>query len=109
MMARRPEVFSKPAFQKALRLQGCAESFISPITSDFRLFVPLVISRLGEDAVFKIVEDARRDLGLGPQEPAWREAVKHIVLWAEEAVATYRRDKCLERTEVEPDDDAVDR
>lgn len=48
-MARRPDVFDNVEFQASLRRLGCPESFVAPITSDFfRLFVPLVLSQLGE-------------------------------------------------------------
>lgn len=74
----------------ALSARGAAESFVSPVTSDFRLFVPLVFSRLGEDGLFDLVDGARPDFRLGPQEAAWREAAKYIVGWAEESLAAYR-------------------
>jgi hypothetical protein len=39
-MAHRPNVFSQEGFQASLRRQGYAESFVSPITSDYRLLSP---------------------------------------------------------------------
>lgn len=89
-MARRPNVFSQDEFQASLRRQGCAESFIAPITSDFRLFVPLLIREIGEEKLFAIVERARDELKLGDQQPAWREAAKYIVGWAEEQIDEYK-------------------
>ena len=92
-MAKRPNLFDRDDFQASLRRQGCPESFVSPITSDFRLFVPLVLREVGERRLFEIVDGARADLGLGPQEPAWKAACKFIVGWAEESVAQYRAAK----------------
>ena len=92
-MARRPNVFSQKSFQESLRQQGCPESFIAPVTSDFRLFVPLLIRHVGEEQLFKVVDEARQEFGLGDQEPAWRLACKHIVGWAEAEVAEYKSQK----------------
>jgi len=92
-MARRPNVFDQEEFQTSLRRQGCPESFVSPITSDFRLFVPLVFSKLGEEGLFNMVEGARDELKLGPQRPAWQVAAKHIVRWAEESIDQYKAQK----------------
>ena len=92
-MARRPNVFSQGAFQASLRHQGCTESFIAPITSDFRLFVPLVLRELGEQRLFEIAERARDELKLGDQEAAWREAAKYIVGWAVENIENYKAQK----------------
>jgi len=78
-MARRPNVFDQEEFQSSLRRQGCPESFISPITSDFRLFVPLVLSRLGEDGLFSMVETVRDELKLGPQQEARRRPSAYLV------------------------------
>jgi hypothetical protein len=95
-MARRPDVFDREGLEGSLRRQGCAESFISPTVSDFRLFVPLLLSRLGEEEVFRIVNEARDEFGLGEQEPAWRTAVRYIVGWAEEVLEEYKSQRGLE-------------
>jgi hypothetical protein len=92
-MAKRPQIFDQTAFEESLRLQGCAESFISPITSDFRLFVPIVLRYLGEDKLFQIVNSARDELKLREQDPAWRETAKYIVGWAEEQIENYKEQK----------------
>lgn len=92
-MAKRPQIFDQEAFQASLRKQGCVESFVSPITSDFKLFVPIVLRHLGEDKLFEIVNQARTELKLGNQEPAWREAAKYIVGWAEEQLEEYKAQK----------------
>jgi len=92
-MAKRPQVFDQAAFEVSLRRQGCVESFVSPITSDFKLFVPVVLRYLGEDKLFEIVNRARSELKLGDQEPAWREAAKYIVGWAEEQIEEYKAQK----------------
>lgn len=92
-MTKRPNVFDQEGFQASLRHQGCPESFISPITSDFRLFVPLVIRHLGDNGMFEIVENARAELNLGPQESVWRVACKYIAGWAEEQVDQYKTQK----------------
>ena len=92
-MAKRPQVFDQLAFEDSLRKQGCSESFIKPITSDFRLFVPVILRHLGEEKLFEIVNNARPELKLGEQAPAWREAAKYIVGWAEEQVDEYKAQK----------------
>lgn len=92
-MARRPNVFSQEAFQASLRRQGCTESFVSPITSDFRLLVPLTLRTIGEEKLLALLNDARDELKLGEQEPAWREAVKYIIGWAEEQIEDYKSQK----------------
>ncbi len=94
-MAKRPQVFDQAAFQESLRRQGCVESFVSPITSDFKLFVPIALRNLGEKRLFEIVNQARSELGLGEQDIAWREAAKYIVGWAEEQVDEYKQQKGL--------------
>jgi len=88
-MARRPDPFDEQSFRDALRRQGCPESFISPVTSDFRLFVPLVLSKLGEERLFQIVNDARSELGLGEQTPAWKLACQQTVEWAKNETNEY--------------------
>lgn len=92
-MAKRPQIFDQIAFEESLRQQGCTESFVKPITSDFRLFVPIVLRNLGEEKLFQIVNSARDELKLGEQDPAWREAVKYIVGWAEEQLEEYKAQK----------------
>lgn len=92
-MAKRPQIFEQIAFEDSLRRQGCVESFVKPISSDFRLFVPIVIRNLGEDKLFQIVNSARAELKLGEQDPAWREAAKYIVGWAEEQIELYKDQK----------------
>jgi hypothetical protein len=92
-MAKRPQIFDQEVFQESLRRQGCTESFVSPITSDFKLFVPIALRYLGEDKLFEIVNRARPELKLGEQELAWREAVKYIVGWAEEQLEEYKAQK----------------
>jgi hypothetical protein len=69
-MARGPQIFDPTAFEESLRQQGCAESFIQPITGDFRLLVPVVLKDLGEDKLFQIVNSARDELKLREQGPA---------------------------------------
>lgn len=92
-MAKRPPLFDQNAFQESLRRQGCPESFISPITSDFRLFVPLALRELGEDKLLQIAENARNELGLGEQKAAWEVAAKYIVGWAEGSIEKYKSQK----------------
>ena len=91
--ATRPQIFDQKAFQDSLRRQGCADSFVSPITSDLRIFVPIVLRALGEDRLFEIVNAARDELNLRPQDEAWRVAAKYIVGWAEEQFAAYQKQK----------------
>jgi len=91
--AKRPQIFDQAAFEESLRRQGCVESFVGPTTSDFKLFVPIALRYLGEDKLFEIVDRTRSELKLGEQEPAWREAVKYIVGWAEEQIEEYKAQK----------------
>lgn len=92
-MAKRPELFDQSAFEESLRRQGCTESFVKPIASDFRLFVPIALRYLGDEKLFQVVNSARAELKLGEQDPAWREAVKYIVGWAEEQIEVYKAQK----------------
>lgn len=85
----RPKVFDREALEASLRKQGCAESFVGPTISDYRLFVPLLFHELGVDGVFALVEAARPALGLGDQQPAWRQAITYLVTWADEEIARY--------------------
>ena len=78
---------------KAAPKAFCAESFVAPITSDFRFFVPLVFRALGQEKILRIVEQARSELKLGEQEPAWREAAKYIVGWSDEQIEAYKAQK----------------
>jgi len=88
-MASRPDVFDQAAFQDSLRQQGCPEKFISPVTSDFRLFVPTILRALGEQQILAMAEDARAELGLNEQHAAWQTAAKYIAGWADEQIAAY--------------------
>ncbi len=63
--------------------------YVKPITSDYRLFVPIVFRSLGEEKLFDMVDKARGELKLGEQEAAWMEACKYIVAWAEEEIDKY--------------------
>jgi len=92
-MASRPDVFDQAAFQDSLRQQGCPETFISPITSDFRLFVPIVLRALGEKQILAMAEDARTELGLNEQHTAWQVAAKYIAGWADEQIEIYKTQK----------------
>jgi hypothetical protein len=89
-MARRPDLFNKSAFQDSLRQQGCPESFVSSITSDFRLFVPLVLRALGPERLAEIAEREREELGLGEQADVWRMGAQYMVGWAEEEIERYK-------------------
>jgi hypothetical protein len=93
IMAKRPQIFDQSAFEESLRSQGCAESFVGPITSDFKLFVPIVLRQLGKDRLFDMVNAARQEFRLGEQSPAWQEAAKYIVGWAEGVLDEYRVQK----------------
>ena len=86
-MAKRPRVFDQEAFEESLRRQGCAVSFVKPISSDFKLFVPIVIRHLGPERLPEVVNAARDEFGLAEQAAAWQEASKYIVGWAHEQLA----------------------
>lgn len=92
-MARRPDVFNQAAFEDSLRRQGSAESFIAPITSDYRIFIPIVLRALGEQKLFELVDNARDELKLGAANEAWKVACKYIVGWAEEEIEKYKVQK----------------
>lgn len=92
-MRRRPNVFSQEDFEASLRRQGCAESFIAPTTSDFRLFVPLLIRELGKEKTLAIVNNARKELRLGEQSDPWRQELTYIIGWAEEQIQNYNAQK----------------
>ena len=92
-MARRPDVFNQKAFKEYLRRQGSPESMISPIVSDYRLFVPLALRALGPDGLLALAESHRAELKLGPQQEFWREVAKHAAGWAEEQIEAYKARK----------------
>jgi hypothetical protein len=89
-MTRRPDPFNQQALEEALHELGCPDSFIATTISNYRLFVPLVLAKLGEDGIYELVCQSRHELGLGEQQTAWRSTIKHIVAWAEASVADYR-------------------
>jgi hypothetical protein len=92
-MAKRPQVFDQAAFEESLRQQGCKESLINPIATDFKLFVPIALRHLGEEKLVQIMNGARSELKLGEQTAFWREAAKYIVGWAEEQIENYNEQK----------------
>lgn len=96
-MAHRPDVFNQKAFEEALSLHGCPETFIQPTVSGYKLFVPLLIRELGEDKMLEIVENNREELLLGDAKAAWQTSIKYIVAWAEEQIETYKAQKKDER------------
>ena len=98
-MTRRPDIFDQARLEEVLRQQGCPESFISTAVSNFRLFVPLLFARLGEDRVFYLLYDAHADLGLGEQKSAWRSSAKYLVAWAEHELEQYRMRRGLDGSE----------
>jgi hypothetical protein len=89
-MTRRPDPFDQQALEDALRSIGCPESSMSSTLSNYRLFVPLLFAELGEDEIFRLVDDARHDLGLREQETAWRSSIRALVAWAQREIALYR-------------------
>ena len=88
-MTKRTDIFNQQAFEESLIRLGCPKSFIHPVVSNFRLFIPLIIYSLGEDEFFNLVNNSRQDLGLGNQEPAWREVCKYIFAWAKQEIDIY--------------------
>lgn len=88
-MKRRPDIFNQESFEQSLSQLGCPDSFIKPITSNFRLFVPIVLRELGKERLFEIVDNSRDKLILGKQDPAWRETCKYITAWAEKEITEY--------------------
>lgn len=91
-MVNRPKIFDKYEFQNDLRRLGCKESFIQPATSDFRLFVPMLID-LGEDKVLEIVKRQSIKTVLGDAEPAWETVIYHLVKWANQKLEIYKNKK----------------
>ena len=87
--ARRPDVFDQGAFEEDLRRQRCLESFVSTVTSDYRLIVPVALAHLGVDGIVAALNEAREGLGLNEQEDLWRVSAEYAVGWAEEALRTY--------------------
>jgi hypothetical protein len=96
-MTRRPDPFDKSKLEVALREVGCPESFISTAVSNYRLFVPLLFAKLGEERLFEIICAAQDELGLGDQHSAWRSSIKYLIEWAEHALEEYiaRRGRTL--------------
>jgi hypothetical protein len=92
-IAHRPNVFDQAYFEQRLLDLGCPDTFVKPITSDYRLFVPLIFKLLGEERLFDLVDGYRSELKLGMQEPAWRVACKYIVTWADDEIEKYKSQK----------------
>ncbi|MGQ9848816.1 MAG: hypothetical protein ACUVSU_02075 [Aggregatilineaceae bacterium] len=90
-MPKRPDVFDRQILEEALREVGCPDSCIAPTISNYRLFVPLVLSTLGRDRIEEIVNAARAELGLGEQQTAWRTSLKYIVAWAKAEIEAYKQ------------------
>ncbi len=86
----RPDVFNRQKFEDSLRRQHVSESLISPIVSDFRILMPLLLQDVGEEEFFTRVEKYRERLQLGPQKELWQRAIKHIVEWAKEQITDYQ-------------------
>ncbi|NDJ78947.1 MAG: hypothetical protein GYB65_22070 [Chloroflexi bacterium] len=97
-MTRRPDPYNQAKLEETLLELGCPESFLSTITSNYRLFVPLLFAELGEEAVFKMVYAKRHELELGDQETAWRTSVKYLVAWAEHVLKEYKAKRKLKVT-----------
>jgi len=93
MSRKRPDIFNQKKFEVSLRRQGCAESFVSPTVSDFKLFVPIIIKDLGPDKIMDIVKKNREDINLGDAEAAWKTVIKYMVGWAEEQIEFYKIQK----------------
>ena len=92
-MAKRPDVFDQQTLETSLREQGCPESFVSPAISDYRIIVPLAIRKLGEEGIVDLLNSARHEFGLGPQESAWKAISPYIVGWAEDVLEEYKRQR----------------
>lgn len=89
-MTRRPNPFDQTSLEDALRASGCPESFIASTISNYRLFVPLLLARLGEERIYELVSEARQEFGLGQQETAWRSSIRYLTGWAEHVLADYK-------------------
>ncbi len=100
-MTRRPDLFNQANLEQVLREQGCPESFISTAVSNFRLFVPLLFTQLGEGRVFDLLYAAHGDLGLGQQKSAWRSSAKYLVAWAERELELYKTRRGLDGADAE--------
>ncbi len=89
-MTRRPDPFDKSKLEEALRELGCPESFISTTISNYRLFVPLLFAKLGEERILELICATQDELGLGDQHSAWRSSIKYLIEWAEHALEDYK-------------------
>jgi hypothetical protein len=94
-MARRPDVFDRTAFERALHEQGCPAQYCEAYAGDFKLFVPLLFRALGREKVLELVNDARLELGLKERDTYWSEAARYFVGWATDAIAAYKGSKGL--------------
>jgi hypothetical protein len=90
---RRPDVFSQEKFEQSLVSQGCTKSFVAPVTSDYRLIVPLALAKLGVDGIVDLLNENRSTYGLNEQEDLWRTAATYAVGWATGALQEYREAK----------------
>jgi len=103
-MTRRPNPFNQQAMEEVLRDLGCPESLIPSTISNYRLFVPLLFTELGEERVYQLVSRTRDELTLGEQEEAWRSSIKYIVAWAETVMEQYKHKRSNAPKSDSPDD-----
>jgi hypothetical protein len=83
-------VFDQSNFEESLRALGCVESFVSPIISDYRLLMPLVLRELGADRVVHIANGSREELGLNEQTDLCRTSARYIVSRATAQLEAYK-------------------
>jgi hypothetical protein len=90
--ARRPEVFDRKAMVERFVSQGLARSMAEPLTSDFKLVVPILIRELGVERINEILQHTTAELHLA-ERAFWPELTRYIVQWAEDELADYIRRK----------------
>ena len=85
----RPDIFNRHTFESALRGQDVPDPLISPLISDIRLLIPLLIQQVGEETFRKIAQEHRDTLKISPQTETWENAVHYLVAWADNEINHY--------------------
>lgn len=86
-MAQRPDFFDREKLEQILREQGCSESWVDTIVSNFRLILPVLLKELGTDGIAGIMLREQSTYGRHSPEDVWRNIAKPLVAWATDMLA----------------------
>lgn len=87
-MARRPDFFDREKLEAALREQGCSESWVDTVVSNFRLILPVLLKELGADGITDTMMREQSTYGRHSPDDVWRNIAKPLVSWATDVLAS---------------------